>query len=174
MYVLFPYIQKLFCSCKNNIYLFLTNPCQTEKDILPQPTTRKVYNTNSFAIATILGGPLAAAYMASINFNTFGESNKARYAWATAIFLLLVVTNTAFVPSLDKIPNFIYALLFLFIVQMLVHRFQAKKIRQHVDDGGEVYPISRAIVVGLIFMIALLAIFLGVAYALDSIGVEWY
>jgi hypothetical protein len=143
-----------------------------EQDILTQQSTQKVYNTNSFTIATILGGPLAAAYMASRNFNSFGEPNKGRYAWMIAIFLLVAAMVTTLLPGFERIPNFIYLLTFLFIVQMLIHRFQAKQIRHHIQEGGQLYPVSRAIVVGLIFMVGLVVIILGLAYLLDNIGVE--
>jgi hypothetical protein len=143
-----------------------------EQDILTQQATQKVYNTNAFTIATILGGPLAAAYMASSNFSSFGEANKGRYAWMVAVFLLVIAMGISLVPGLDRIPNFIYVLLFLFIVQLLVHRFQAKQIRQHIQEGGQLYPVSRAIVVGLIFMIVLVVVIFGIAYLLDNIGIE--
>jgi hypothetical protein len=142
-----------------------------EQDILPRQTTQKVYNTNSFTIATILGGPLAAAYMASSNFSSFGEANKGRNAWVIAVFLLVVAMVISLVPGSERIPNFIYLLAFLFTVQLLVHRFQAKQIRQHIQEGGQLYPVSRAIVVGLIFMVALVVAIFGIAYLLDNIGI---
>jgi hypothetical protein len=142
-----------------------------EQDILTQQDTQKVYNTNSFTIATILGGPLAAAYMASSNFSSFGEPNKGRYAWIVAVFLLVIAMAISLVPRLERIPSFIYVLLFLFIVQLLVHRFQAKQIRQHIQEGGQLYPVSRAIIVGLIFMVALVVVIFGSAYLLDNIGI---
>ena len=129
-----------------------------------------VYSTKSFAIASVLGGPLAAAYMASSNYDNFGEANKSHYAWLTAILLMLAAVATGFVPVLESIPGFISTLLVLLVVQLLVHRFQGKKIREHIDEGGAVYPISRAILVGLISLVVVVTVIFGIAFLLDSIG----
>jgi hypothetical protein len=143
-----------------------------ENDILTQQSTRKVYKTNSFAIATILGGPLAAAYMASSNFNSLGESNKVRYTWVAAVLLILLAMVVTSLPGLESVPAFFFALLFLLIVQLLVHRFQAKKIREHIENGGQVYPVSRALAIGLIFIIVHVAIFFGLAYLSEQMAAE--
>jgi hypothetical protein len=143
-----------------------------ENDILSQQSTQKVYKTNSFTIATILGGPLAAAYMASSNFNSLGESNKVRYTWVAAILLIVFATVVTSLPGLERVPTYFYALFFLLIVQLLVHRFQANKIREHIENGGQVYPVSRAVAIGLIFTIVHLAIFFGFAYLLEQLAVE--
>jgi hypothetical protein len=140
-----------------------------ENDILEQSDTHKVYSTTSFAIGSVIGGPLAAAYMAASNYNHFGEPNKKGYAWITAILLMLVALATAFVPVLESIPGFIVTLFILLIVQLLVHRFQGKKIRHHIEVGGPMYPISRAVVIGLISAVVLFAVIFGVAFLLESI-----
>jgi hypothetical protein len=102
-----------------------------EQDILTQQSTQKVYNTNSFTIATILGGPLAAAYMASRNFNSFGEPNKGRYAWMIAIFLLVAAMVTTLLPGFERIPNFIY-LVFRQSKYVTIYRKVDNCIRFHV------------------------------------------
>src|SRR5689334_23838566 len=111
-----------------------------EEDILTVPTTGKVYNTTAFTIATVLGGPLAAAYMAASNFHAFGEPQKARYSWVVGALLLIAATTTALFPIFDHFPAFFYTLLLLFVVILLVRRFQGRKLQQHVSDGGTVYP----------------------------------
>ena len=143
-----------------------------EKDILKQSDTHKVYNTTAFTVALVIGGPLAAAYMAASNYKHFGEESKKGYAWLTAILLLLVALGSAYVPVLESIPGIIVTLLLLLIMQLLVHRFQGKKIHQHIDAGGPVYPTSRAVVIGLISAAVLLAVIFGAAFLLESIG-DW-
>jgi hypothetical protein len=59
-------------------------------------------------------------------------------------------------------------------VQVLIHRFQAKQIKQHIQEGGELYPISRAVVIGLISMVMLVAVIFGLIYLLDSFGIAAY
>lgn len=137
-----------------------------EKDLL-EFNAQKIYATKHFTIATILGGPLAAAYMASANFVSLGEPQKQRYAWGVAAIIIIIVMGSEFVPVLASIPNFFWMLLNIFTVQLLIHRFQAKKLLQHVENGGEAYPISRAIGVGLIFMVVLLVLIFGLAYLAD-------
>jgi hypothetical protein len=139
-----------------------------EKDILAPANTQKIYSTGTFAIATLLGGPLAAAYMASWNFKRLGEAWKAPYAWLTAFVLLCLAAATSFVAAFDAVPPYVFTLLFLLIVQVLVHRFQAKQIRQHIEEGGAVYPVWRAVVIGLIGLVILLAFLFGLFYLLDS------
>src|SRR5690242_15158854 len=99
-----------------------------EKDLLEESHPPKIYNTNAFAIAAVLGGPIAAAYMASTNYKKFGEARKSRYAWLTAIILMLAVIGAVYVPVLESIPDIIFTVLVFLVVQLLIHRVQGKKI----------------------------------------------
>jgi hypothetical protein len=158
------------------VFLFQSiqvKPRLLENDILGPASTYKVYNPWSFSIATILGGPLAAAYLAASNFTAFGEREKARYAWIVATLFLLASFATALVPALDMIPGFLYPLIFLLIVHLLIRRFQGPNIAQHVNEGGEVYPAWRAVVIGVVFLIVMLVVIFGAAYLLEQVvGVE--
>ena len=47
---------------------------------------------------------------------------------------------------------------------------QGKKIREHIEEGGAVYPITRAIIVGLTSLVVVVTVIFGIAFLLDRIG----
>ena len=51
----------------------------------------RVYSTNSFAIASLLGGPIAAAYMVSSNYTNFGEAKKSRLVGLISLVVVVAV-----------------------------------------------------------------------------------
>jgi len=129
----------------------------------------KVYNTTNISIATFVGGLLVGTYLISENFKVLGDRRKAAITWAVAIFLFIVVImGSAFIPLLDQTPNYVYTIFFAFSAGWAARHFQSKKINEHIEKGGDVYPTKRVVVITLIGLAIIVAVALAAFFIQDN------
>jgi hypothetical protein len=129
-----------------------------ENLILPLPDY-KLYKDRAIYVGTILGGPLVAGYLAAENFKHIGQPDKVKNAWFVAIIATVVIFGVVFyIPGVQKLPNYIIPLIYTGIAQYLVQRFQGNAIKEHIAQGGQIYSVWRAVWIGLIGLLILLAL----------------
>lgn len=138
-----------------------------EENLLSVLPENKLYRERAVYVGTFLGGPLVAGYLASENFKKIGQPEKVKATWAIAIIATIVIFGGAFlVPEIEKFPRYIIPLVYGGIAQLLVQRFQGAAIKLHIEKGGQVYSVWRAVwigavgaavLVGFIFVILLFA-----------------
>ncbi|MEO7046676.1 MAG: hypothetical protein ABI091_15330 [Ferruginibacter sp.] len=134
-------------------------PYMEEENLLTAIPDFKLYKDRSIYIATFLGGPLAAGYLMSENFKKISEADKAKRAWLIAIAATFgLVAALIFIPGIKKIPQYIIPIISALIAQSLVKKYQSDAINDHIDKGGRVYTIWRAVLVALIAVVALVGI----------------
>ncbi|MDR2890313.1 MAG: hypothetical protein LBV18_01710 [Alistipes sp.] len=127
-----------------------------EEERVPMPDSvsiLSVYKNNQFWLASMLGGPLAAGYMAAANFKAFDEPQRAKTAWIYAVAATVIVFGVIFLlpdAVMDKIPNYIIPAIYTGVAYLLVDRFQGKKIDAHRVAGGRVFSWGRVFAIGLI------------------------
>ena len=137
-----------------------------EQHLLTPPPNFKLYLDKSVFPSTVLGGPLAAGYLAAHNYKHLGQQKKVIITWLIAIGSTIVILGSALlIPQIEFMPRYIIPLIYTGIAQYLVHRFQGNDIRNHVENGGQTYSFGRAILIGLIgllitFVILFIAILL--------------
>lgn len=120
----------------------------------------KLYSPNAIRLATFLGGPLIAGYLIRENYLALQEEKKAKQA-----LLLGIVSTVAFfgllflVPTtvIDRIPNFIFPLLFTGIVSWIVEVKQGDVLRKHQEENNTFYSMWRAAGLALISAVLLFA-----------------
>jgi Na+/alanine symporter len=140
-----------------------------EETILPTQPSFKVYKDQAIYVGTFLGGPLVAGYLAAENFKQFREPDKVKTAWAIAILATLVIFGGIFlIPNVDKIPNYIIPIVYTGITQFLIKKYQATAIKSHIDAGGQAFSTWRAVWIGLVGLIFLLAVILGILLVTDK------
>lgn len=130
---------------------FLVMESQQEVQ-LPSPEV-PLFSVPSIALASFLGGPLAAGWLVSVNYRRLGEPRSARNALiqgilATAALLALMVgLPTAWV---EAIPGFTLPLLYTGLIWYLAERFQGRILTAHFAQGGQRYSLWRAVLVSLL------------------------
>jgi len=118
----------------------------------------KLYNDWAIYVGTFLGGPLVAGYLAAENFKELGEPDKVRNTWIVAIGATILIFGSIFlIPNIEKIPNYIIPITYTLIAQFLVRRFQGAAIKNHIQNGGQVYSTWRSVWIGLVGLVVLLA-----------------
>jgi hypothetical protein len=140
-----------------------------EEDILPFDSDKPIYNRTHIQLATFFGGPLAIIYILAENFKQLGQPEKVKRTWFIGIIsLLLVITLGSFIPETWKIPTLVFPLIFLSVGAAIMHRIQGNEIKNHTDNGGPVYSLWRAVVVGSVCLLIMLAFLFVVAEIMDK------
>jgi hypothetical protein len=123
-----------------------------EQDLLIEIPDFKLYKDRSIYMATFLGGPLVAGYLAAENFKQLGQHEKVRTAWIISIITTIVVMGLVFIiPASSKVfPNYILPLFYAILTQYLIKRFQGAEIKEHIENGGQVYSNWRALLISII------------------------
>jgi hypothetical protein len=138
-----------------------------EENLITPLPDYKLYKDRAIYVGTILGGPLVAGYLAAENFKHIGQPDKVKNAWFVAILSTVVIFGVVFyIPDVQKLPRYIIPIIYSGIAQYLVQRFQGNAIKEHIQQGGQVYSIWRAVwigLVGLVILVALIAAFILVA-----------
>ena len=126
---------------------------ETEQEVqLPSPEV-PLFSVPSIALASFLGGPLAAGWLVSVNFRRLGEPRSARNALiqgvlATAALLgLMIGLPTAWV---ETIPGFTLPLLYTGLIWYLAERYQGRVLTAHFARGGQRHSLWRAVLVSLL------------------------
>ena len=130
-----------------------------EENLLPVQPTFKLYKDRAIYVGTFLGGPLVAGYLAAENFKQLGQTNKVKTTWIIAICATVVIFGGVFlIPIMEKIPNYIIPLIYTAIAQFLVQKFQGAAIKTHIETGGQTFSTWRAVWIGLVGLVILVAI----------------
>lgn len=118
---------------------------------LPSPEV-PLFSVPSIALASFLGGPLAAGWLISVNYRRLNEPRSARNALiqgalATAALLGLMVGLPA--AWVAYIPGFTLPLLYTGLIWVLAERLQGRVLNAHFAHGGQRHSLWRAVLVSL-------------------------
>ena len=140
-----------------------------EENILEAPPEFKINSLRSINLATFLGGPLAAGYLVAGNFRKLGELRKFRITWIITIFATIAIFGILlFVPGVDKVPNYVFPLLYVAVITYLAKRFQGEAIKSHAENGGAFFSVWRGVLAGVLAGVITLALVFGLLYVLGA------
>ncbi len=120
----------------------------------------RLYSQAAIAIATYLGGPIAAGALLRRNFINLGQEQWGKHAFffgfvaTILIFLGVFLLPDAFI---DKIPDAIIPAIYTGIVFLVVERIQGPKLKEHKESNGPFFSKWRAAGIGSLYMLGLLA-----------------
>jgi hypothetical protein len=138
-----------------------------EENIFSEDLTGKLYTRDAIRVATFLGGPLAAGFMIADNYRHLGEHKKVQTTWLIAVPVTIAIFVLAFILP-DNFPPIALPLAYTMGVYFLVENLQGKKIKAHTAQGGQTWPMGRAVVIGLIGLLIILAIVFGSFMLMDQ------
>jgi len=143
--ILFPNLRKAVNVGRNFYLTFM------EENLLSLPPDFKVYKDRAIYVGTFLGGPLVAGYLSAENFKNLGQQDKVKTAWFISIASTIAIVGIVFlIPNIEKVPSFIIPIIYAGIAQYLVQKTQGPAIKSHIEKGGPVYSVWRAVWIGLI------------------------
>jgi len=149
----------IYLSAKNHqLYTKMTEQENHTKDL-------KFYSQRAIAIATFIGGPLAAGYLIRENYLTLNKPEEGKKSLIIGIVSTIVLFVVIFmIPEgiIDKIPNQIFPLVYTGIVFMIVDKIQGKTLNQHKEHKNHFFSGWKAAGIGL------------VSFVIISIGIIGY
>lgn len=136
-----------------------------EEEIIQTNLEKPIYRKIHLQLAAFFGGPLAIVYILAENFKQFGEAGRVKKAWVIGIGLcLLFFIGVAYLSSAKKIPNLIVPLISILTGTAIMQSWQGSDIKMHSDAGGRVYPLTRALLIGVLSLVATIFFFVIIAF----------
>lgn len=118
----------------------------------------KLYKNNHIGIATYIGGPLAAGYLAYENFKALHKPNSARNALIIGIISTILLFGVIFsIPEniFEKIPRIIIPAIYTAIVYFLIQKYQGENLEKHAKNDNPFFSAWRAIGIGLVSLVVI-------------------
>jgi energy-converting hydrogenase Eha subunit B len=117
----------------------------------------KIYTETAILIGMVLGGPLAAVYMFISNRRTMNMPVNAPKIWILSIAgLIALIGLSSFIPK-EGVGGGI-AVGLLIGTRGYINATHAPALNKYLSEGGEKYPITRVIAIGIISLIATAAL----------------
>lgn len=141
----------------NNIY-------ETPKANLQEPTNHTgsnyaLYKVSGVGLATFIGTPLAGGIILSINYKRLGKFSESR---KSIIFSLLGTLALLFlavlIPDDLHVPNTVFSVVPIVVMIMLAKQLQEAEINRHISTGGAIASNWKALGIGFIVIICMLAV----------------
>jgi hypothetical protein len=126
-----------------------------------QEADNRLYSQAAIAIATYLGGPIAAGALMRRNFINLGQEQWGKHAFFFGfVATVLVFLGIFLLPDavIDKIPDALIPAIYTGIVFLFVERIQGPKLKEHKESNGPFFSKWRAAGIGSLYMLGLLAI----------------
>ena len=119
---------------------------------MPPPEV-PLYSVPNIALASFLGGPLAAGWLISVNYRRMNEPRAARSALIQGgiATLALVGLMVGLPPSLvEQVPGVTVPLIYTGLIWMVADRLQGRALAAHFARGGLRHSLWRAVGISLV------------------------
>jgi hypothetical protein len=140
-----------------------------ENEILGLDTDHFIYKKSHIQIATFFGGPLAIIYILAENFRLLGHPEKVKKTWIIGLILSILFFGLIFFMQTSyKTPSLLPSLISIIIGTAIMQSWQGEDIKLHIDHGGPVYPVWRALLIGVISLALSIIFLVAVVVILNS------
>jgi len=119
---------------------------------LPPPDV-PLYSVPSIALASFLGGPLAAGWLVSVNFRHLNDPKAARAAMIIGIAATVaLVASMVVLPQewSNRLPGVTIPAIYTAIIWILSERIQGRSLEAHYARGGRRHSSWRAVGISLV------------------------
>ncbi len=118
-----------------------------EEDVLDQVPDFKLHKKATITVCIFLTGPFVGGFLIAENFRQLNERQKAVKTWIFTIAgTVLLFYLILFVPAVEKIPGIVFPVVYTSIASYFVQRYQEDKIKLHQKNGGQFFPVWRAVI----------------------------
>lgn len=128
---------------------------------------KKFYSQKAIAIATYLGGPLAAGILIRKNcLNLDKEKQGINALMIGIISTILIFVGIFSIPEdiIDKVPNAMIPLIYTGIIYLIVEKIQGDELKLHKENNGEFYSGWKAAGIGAVSLVIILGGIFGYVY----------
>lgn len=144
-----------------------------EENILEPVPDFKLHKKATITICTFLTGPLVAGYLIAENFKQLNEKQNVIKTWIFTIAgTILIFFLTLFVPAIEKLPGIIFPVIYTSIASYLIQRYQESKIKLHQKNGGQFFPVWRAVLASIVSLAITITVLFSILYFTGQITIE--
>ncbi len=139
----------------------LTEPEDTQ--YLPRPDV-PLYSVATIALASFLGGPLAAGWLVSVNFRRLNEPKAARKSLINGILATLALVALMVALPADwtsRLPGITIPAIYTAMIWILAERIQGPTLAAHFARGGLRHSPWRAVGISLIAALPVAVVLIG-------------
>lgn len=133
----------------------------------PGPAGAPVYTPNQIALATFVGSPFAGTVLLALNERRLGRARLALPTLLVGFFASAALVGIGAVLP-DGVPTMPFALVGIFGMRGVAHLRQQALVAEHLARGGRKGSGWTAFGIGVLGMIAVLAVVLGVVAAVEG------
>ena len=127
----------------------------------------KFHSQKSIAIATFIGGPLAAGYLIRENYLSLNKPDEGKKSLLIGfVATVLLFTGIFMIPEaiIEKVPSFVIPAIYTGAIYLIVEKIHGKILNKHKENENNFYSQWRAAGVGFISLIVLLIGIFGYVY----------
>jgi hypothetical protein len=125
-----------------------------DNEILNPNLENQIYKKGHLQLAAFFGGPLTTVYILAENYKQLGHPEKIKKTWIIGVCLCILFLIAVFLLSTTSAtPNIIVPLICILVGTAIMQTWQGADIKQHVDSGGAVYSMWRALLIGIIGLV---------------------
>lgn len=146
----------------------VSDPTAQEEMAVAPLGSHPFYSSNQIFAASLIGGPIAAAWFAASNFRALGQFTKARRVILWSVLAAAVLTGLAVVLP-DSIPNFAVPLAYSVAIRALAESLFKSVVHSH-SGAGLSGSWWRVVGVSFLWMLLFLACAVGILVVLDQFG----
>jgi hypothetical protein len=122
-----------------------------DNEILNPNLENQIYKKGHLQLAAFFGGPLTTVYVLAENYKQLGHPEKVNRTWVIGIGLCLVfLTGVFLLSTIHNTPDILVPILCILIGSAIMQTYQGADIKLHIDAGGHVYSMWRAVIIGII------------------------
>ena len=144
-----------------------------ENDFLDPDIQKPIFKKGHLQLATFFGGPLAIVYILAENYKQMGHPKKIKKIWIVGVLLCLLFFSSIFlIPASYRQQNIILPLICIFIGTAIMQSWQGTDISNHVNSGGAIYSMWRALLIGIISLAITFIFLVIVSVILKSFGLD--
>ncbi len=103
-------------------------------------TSKKIFTNTAISLSTFFGGPLAAGFLISLNYKTFGNENAARNSIFIGVISTILLFAVIFlIPEniINNIPKSLFPTIYTTVIAVLVKMLQGKNINEFLANNGQ-------------------------------------
>jgi hypothetical protein len=134
-----------------------------EAQYLPRPDV-PLYSIPTIALASFLGGPLAAGWLVSVNFRRLNEPRAARKSLINGILATLALVALMVALPADwtsRLPGITVPAIYTAMIWILAERIQGPTLAAHFARGGLRHSPWRAVGISLIAALPVAVVLVG-------------
>lgn len=144
----------------------LVSKTAEQQSFVNQKPNYKLYTVKGVAIATLFGTPLAGGYLMARNYKLLGNKS---YAKRAVFYSVLTIIASLLIGMLlpEQTPSVVVSVPVLIAMVQAMKYLQGPSLTVHQQNGGEFASCWKAFGISLLFMVAILALFVVGVMILD-------